>query len=140
MRPELVWHGDWVPSASDSTAGSLAAETTRRTTTPELHKEVISRIMDGNGKAEGMENFMQSNNVGECECGAAASVVAAFRCEPRIMCAACYTKKSLKFLVSEEFCVDALEVIQREQSLKPATLARLRRFVQAHWRDDGSTR
>jgi hypothetical protein len=46
----------------------------------------------------------------------------------------------MKFRVDEEFLVDALEVIEREQSLKYATLARLRRFVETHWRDDGSTR
>jgi hypothetical protein len=68
-------------------------------------------------------------------------VVAAFRCAPRLLCASCYTAKSIKFRVDEEFLVDALEVIERVSgSLKPATRARLRRFVEAHWRDDGSTR
>ena len=52
----------------------------------------------------------------------------------------CYENKSLRASVSEEFLIDALEVIEREQSLKHSTLARLRAFVEAHWRDDGSTR
>jgi hypothetical protein len=82
---------------------------------------------------------MQSTNMKEtdarrakCECGNVATIVAAFRTSPRIMCQKCYTDKSIKFRVDEEFLVDALEVIDREQSLKPATLARLRRFVEAH--------
>lgn len=68
----------------------------------------------------------------QCECGAVASVVAAFRAVPRVLCPRCYATKSMKFLVPEEFLIDALEVIERAQSLKPATLARLRRFVEAH--------
>lgn len=76
----------------------------------------------------------------QCECGAEAVCVMAFRASPRALCRRCYEQKSLRWSVSEEFLVDALEVIEREQSLKPATLARLRRFVETHSRDDGSTR
>jgi hypothetical protein len=72
----------------------------------------------------------------QCECGKPATIVAAFRTAPRIMCQKCYTDQSIKFRVEEEFLVDALEVIQRTQSLKPATLARLKGFVEAHWRDE----
>lgn len=54
-----------------------------------------------------------------------------FRASPRILCDACYDKKSMRFPVDAEFCVDALEVIARsEQSLKPATLVRLRELIQ----------
>jgi hypothetical protein len=89
-----------------------------------------------------MENFMDRNKAVEikCECGAAATKAVAFRVSPRVLCAACYEQKSMRWSVSEEFLVDALTVIEREQSLKPATLTRLRRLVEAHWRDDGSTR
>jgi hypothetical protein len=72
----------------------------------------------------------------KCECGGVAVVAKAFRVEPRTLCRRCYEAKSLRANVSEEFCVDALEVIERETHLKPATLARLRTFVEAHWRDD----
>ncbi len=76
----------------------------------------------------------------KCECGKLATKAMAFRAAPRCLCSSCYDKKSLRASVSEEWLLDALEVIERTQSLKPATLARLKGFVEAHWRDDGSTR
>jgi hypothetical protein len=84
---------------------------------------------------------MQSNQAVEikCECGELATKAVAFRAAPRVLCRRCYEQKSMRWSVDEEFLIDALEVIQREQSLKHATLARLKRFVEAHWRDDGST-
>lgn len=68
----------------------------------------------------------------KCACGEAAVVARAFRVEPRTLCRRCYEAKSLRANVSEEFLLDALEVIERETHLKPATLARLRDFVEAH--------
>jgi len=66
----------------------------------------------------------------ECECGAIATKAVAFRAAPRVLCVRCYEKKSMRWSVSEEFLIDALEVIEREQSLKPATLAKLRELIQ----------
>ena len=40
-------------------------------------------------------------------------MVVAFRSAPRILCAACHAKKTIKFRVDEEFAVDALAVIAR---------------------------
>ena len=77
----------------------------------------------------------------QCECGKPASVVAAFRTSPRIMSQKCYTDKSMKFRVEEEFLVDALEVIDRVSgSLKHSTLASLRGLIETITARDGSTR
>lgn len=67
----------------------------------------------------------------ECECGATAVVAMAFRAAPRILCAACYAKKSMKFPVDEEFIVDALRVIERTHGLKSTTLDALREMFAA---------
>jgi hypothetical protein len=69
--------------------------------------------------------------VPKCECGQSASMVMAFRYSPRVLCRGCYDKKSLRFSVTEQFLIDALEVIQRTAGLKPATLAALRELVVA---------
>jgi hypothetical protein len=89
-------------------------------------------------RTEGMENFMDRNEAVEikCECGNVAVHAVAFRTAPRVLCRRCYEAKSIRWSCSEEFLIDALEVIEREQSLKHSTLARLRRFVEAHWRDE----
>jgi hypothetical protein len=72
---------------------------------------------------------MDTKSDAKCECGNSASVVAAFRAAPRILCGACYEKKSMKFSVSEEFLIDALTVIARTTGLKSATLDALREMT-----------
>ena len=102
---------------------------------PELYtniaKEVISQIMDSNSKTEGVENFMDRNKAVEikCECGGAATKAVAFRVPPRILCDACYAKKSMRAPCDEEFLVSALEVIERTTGLKATTLDALREMV-----------
>lgn len=65
----------------------------------------------------------------QCECGAIATKAVAFRAAPRVLCDACYARKSMRFRVEEEFCINALTVIARTHGLKPVTLARLREIV-----------